>query len=622
LKFLLSNTEIPSDKFKDMPFDLSVKKIGSYSVLAENQNWILEENSIAGITDGYLKDLNLDSSESKDHTLNAFRNICEHWPLSENITGSFSSLVIDKNTDELVLCNDLIGIYPLYYLKNEDSFYVSNSIILLGILSGCEFDEAGIVQRCLGPEFSNFGSRTILKNCKRMLPGEWIKFNNKGIKLLTKYDNSLYQNISKPDQKNDLHKDYWNALKNEIKHCVNNSPEVNIALSGGMDSRIVLGAIPDNKRISSFTFGGRENYETKIAARLAKIKKANFQNYSQPELYFPPVDVLKKYTLETESLYLCSWLEILENVSKKENEPLLIGDLTTAITGRTIKKFSTREFKQKNFFKYFLLNRDYEFEKSDKQSLAIWKKSISEKFKRRYSKAGLAQLKIKLNREELLDCLDSDLNELFNRIDAHNIPFIELVDELFTWYTHTRIPMGKQVLLTNSKFRSYCPSMSLQMLRLSSNLHPNTRLNLRFIKKLFKEEKELKKLNSVPTSQVPLIPQYFPDVLRFPIWALRNKIDQFLIDRMMKRKDITRRYRLFKSINWALVYQNPDMEKNLKAYFKNNHLGTGFFDRIFKLAVQRKKLEQWPFANMEIINASGLNVEIDLIKASRKRNAV
>ena len=90
----------------------------------------------------------------------------------------------------------------------------------------------------------------------------------------------------------------------------------------------------------------------------------------------------------------------------------------------------------------------------------------------------------------------------------------------------------------------------------------------------------------------------------------------------MKRKDITRRYRLFKSINWALVYQNPDMEKNLKAYFKNNHLGTGFFDRIFKLAVQRKKLEQWPFANMEIINASGLNVEIDLIKASRKRNAV
>src|SRR5690606_23330254 len=103
-----------------------------------------------------------------------YHEIIKGRPLPKSITGTFSTYLVDRNTSEVVLCTDLIGLYPLYYLIEEGSLFISNSIILLGIVSGCELDGAGIVQRGIGPEFSNFGSRTILKNCKRLLPGEWI----------------------------------------------------------------------------------------------------------------------------------------------------------------------------------------------------------------------------------------------------------------------------------------------------------------------------------------------------------------------------------------------------------------------------------------------------------------
>ncbi|UJH92501.1 hypothetical protein LZ575_08445 [Antarcticibacterium sp. 1MA-6-2] len=59
----------------------------------------------------------------------------------------------------------------------------------MGAVTGCEFDEAGIVQRSLGPEYSTLGSRTILKGCKRLLPGEYLRYSFKGERLQQKFDN-------------------------------------------------------------------------------------------------------------------------------------------------------------------------------------------------------------------------------------------------------------------------------------------------------------------------------------------------------------------------------------------------------------------------------------------------
>ena len=86
---------------------------------------------------------------------------------------------------------------------------------------------------------------------------------------------------------------------------------------------------------------------------------------------------------------------------------------------------------------------------------------------------------------------------------------------------------------------------------------------------------------------------------------------------MVKRKNPFGKYRLFKSLNWAEVYQNPEMEKHLDSYFENNFLGDGLKQEIINQARGRKMLRQWPFANIDLITISALNLEIEQLKKEK-----
>lgn len=617
MKFILSTKEII--KSESLPFEGKVYNFNSLHIRLENEDQLQKAGGNVLLNDGFLRDLQKPVSDFKGQLEGVIEGIKQEWPLKENITGSFSALLINEESEVITICTDHIGLYPLYYLSNKDHFIITNSVILAGIYSGAEFDTAGIVQRTLGPEYSNIGSRTILKDCKRLLPGECRRFSFKGELLSVDFDNTLFQNISEPSKNLPSTKDYWKAYKKEVNYCLNQFENVNMALSGGIDSRITLGAIPEDKNLTCYTFGNSDNYESKIASRLASLKAADFISCYDPDLYFPSPDLLKKYTYETEGVELCSWLEITETVENKTKEPLLLGELCEGLPARKISKYSTKEFKKQNFIKHYIRNKEYSFTPATKEDFNAWKEEVYSRFKIYYHQKNLSKFDIPCDQAELTEALKNDLEEIFTRIEAHNLPFVELYDELFSWYTYTRMRLSKQILTANAKFDACSPAMSLQMLRKTSNIHPNQRLNYRFIKKLFKENKDLRKLYRVPTNQAPLIPQNFPDIIKFGMWGFRSMMDQFFIKRLMKSRDINKRYRWFQSLNWAKVYQVPQMENNLQGYFKRNHLGETYFKDLLDQAVQRKKMIQWPFANWNIINAASLNCEIDLIRSGRKR---
>lgn len=623
MNFLITTQELSEKIVEDLPYKMEFMFLEPYNILFENDQLIDENENILGLTSGYVRDHNIDITDASLQKLSALEQIEENWPATKKISGSFSSAIINKNDLSISICTDLIGLYPLYHLIKDQKLYISNSLILLGIISGNELDEAGIAQRCLPPEYANLGSRTILKNCKSLLPAEHRKFQFPELKAQIRFDSSLYSDISEPKQDHQLHQKYWRDFKKEVAYCLSETSETNIALSGGVDSRIVLGAIPKDKNLRCLSFGSSENYEVKIASKLAKIRQAHFENFYAPELYFPPGELMKKYTLKTEGVKIPSWFELVENVSTKDTTqraPLLLGELCEALPGRKIKRYNSKKFRQENFLKYYIKNEDFQFTKATSENFEAWKEQILHQYILWYKEQTLAQLKISKNREELIEILKSDLGEIFQRIEDHNLPYAELYDELFSWYTYTRMRLSRQLLICGTKFQAYSPAMSLKVLRNTSNIHPNLRLNYRFAKKLFNEFPELHELGTIPTGQAPLLPFNSPDFIKFPVWGLRSRVDSFLIKRLMKKKDPEMRYRLFRSINWMKVYQNPDMEKNLKDYFHNNHLGENFFEQIFKTCVHRKNLELWPFANIDIISVSALNMEIDLIKRNQLRH--
>ncbi|MCM8569234.1 hypothetical protein NE848_07580 [Gramella jeungdoensis] len=611
MKFIFSNKKLDPELAKDFN-NLHSLRQNSFDILINDKNTITETENEFSITNGYLKDFSLQiETEQK---ISAAQHVLKNWPVCDNITGSFSSIIFDKKNSEIVIATDPANIYPLYYLKEGEDFFISNSLILLGRYSNTEFDKAGIFQRAVGPSFMNIGSRTILKNCKSLLPGEWVRFDSKGKLLLKKFDNSLYQNIGSAELKENQIKTYWSHYKKEVELCTAGSKDVSIALSGGIDSRIALGAIPEGKRISAYTYGESSNYESKIAKKLAATRHASHSVFFDPGQYFPEKETLVTYTKDTESVKLNSWLEILKNVQPSSKHPILLGELCEGLPARNITKFNSTEFRKKNFIKYYIRKERIPLTPSNPSSFENWKKTKKDFILSWHVDFWFEKLDLIDQKKEIIRATLFNTEEIFDRIEEHNLPYTELYDELFSWYTFTRMELSRQVNICNEKFYAYSPGMSIQMLKRTSNIHPNLRLYYRFANKLLKETPELKKFKNIPTSQIPIIPQTWSNIFKIPVWGLRSKIDDWLIKRMMKSKDIQKRYRLFKSINWAKVYQQKDMLDNLKAYYEYNNLSKAYFETFFNLAKKRKTLKSWPFANMDIISGATLNTELGLIK--------
>ncbi len=619
MKYLITTKRINS---KDLPFNkekiLFIKK-GSFYIYYTGKDITLFQDFIA-FTEGYLFDMNVKIDSKEKQKISAYKSILMEWPVPDHISGSFSTSIINSNS--ITICNDCIGIYPLYYYIKNKELIISTDIYWMAFAkSDAEIDEVGLLQKTLGSENATIGSRTILKNVKRVLPGENINFSlNTSIEVQKKYDNTLF----KIDDNYTLNKasleKYWDNYTKEINYLLNNDQEDFIALSGGMDSRILLGAIPSKIKLSCLTYGEQNNYEVSIARRLAKTKKYSFNSYYDPDLYFPPLKTFNKYIRESESLRIASWLEILENIDNHSNSYLLLGDMCEVLPARNIKKYASKNKRIANFFSHFILKQLPKFTKSDSENFEHWKNKILNSELKRLTSEKILNLSLSIDYDKLIREMKKDYEEIFFRIESHNLPYSELYSELFSWYTHARVPMGQQVLTCNQKFKAVCPPMSTGILRLSSGIHPKYRMNYRFMNKLFKNTIELKELNSIPTNQSPFVNRNFSDLLIFLVWGLRSVIDQYLVKRLMKHKKSNMRYSFLKSINWVQIYNRKNVVDNTKDYFfiKNKQIYTEE-KKAMNILEERINLERWPHANFDILGIASINSQLSLIKSIIKK---
>lgn len=573
-----------------------------------------ETDGFISYTLGYMRDYRLGTNvTSNEHNISVTAEIIKNkWPLNENFTGSFSTFSWDKVNKLISIANDPIGIYPLYYYQGEDIQIISSHLILTASISMEEIDYTGVSERLMYPEFCNFGTRTIVKNVKSLLPGELVVFDQKNMEIKNKfYDNSFYSNVTKP-KKNIAAKESWELIKKEFAYCFLQNKQIGLAMSGGFDSRLILGAIDDSKEIYGMTYGDKEDYETKISKRCLETRNANFQSYSIYKEQFPKKEIFEKYILKTEATGIMPWLSILENsLGLKKDSIYLLGDLCDGLTGKSITIFKGRKTKIKNFFKYMIFNRELPFTPLTVDLFAKWKKNVTEKFINQFNK--LEETNFPISKNKIISEIKKDLDVMFERINKHNIPYVELLDEIFIWYTHGRIPMSKQLLQAKIKFLPLAPIMSMQLYRNSSNIHPDIRMDFTLLEKIF-DEKEFDKLNSIPTAQVPFVPSRTNILVKFLVWGLRSTIDQLLIK--LYRKNISTRQRVLKSLNWEKAYQDKDAIKNTNTWFEVDYINK----KMFTLNTVKSRADgtSWPLTTMDIASISTLNIEIDLIKKLQK----
>lgn len=588
---------------------INVFSVGQIFIEDIGAEALVSDQEYVGFVNGYLRNKNLEYSSILDQNRSCLGMLGEMWPLPLHVAQSFSAIKITR--DKVILANDVVGFYPLYFSVVDNELIVSSHLIPFSRLRAVDVDEVGVLQRQVGPSFANYGRRTILKECKRLLPGELLEFELHPVHFGgSRFDNSLYQNIGSPDMKilGQTAVNLWGVISEEYKSALSPWDRTYIALSGGLDSRLALGAIPLGKGVTSLTYGSEKLYEAKIARRLSDVVNAKHHCFQDHSLYFPQTELMFRYASSTESVSVASWFEILENIDPDVCAPILFGDMCEAIPARKIGSMTSREFRIREFLSKDVLSNEYVFTKSTQQNFVSWKEDFRAKYLRNIGLlSNEAALAVHLQEE-----INSDLDLTFERIGQHHLPYQELYDELLDWHVHARIFMSKQMLICQEKFSPFNPMMSRNVLGEVSNIHPNLRLSYRLMDKLLRSVGDLKKFNHIPSAQSAFIPQSSPLFLKLLVWGARSKVDQLLIRRMMRSKDPSMRYRVVDFLNWPQIYQNIDGHRHIEEWFVSDHLNNS--PSVVEAFDRRKRLDNWPLENVDIISMGGLNVELQLIK--------
>jgi len=187
------------------------------------------------------------------------------------LNGLFSGLLIDQRQKKAFLFNDRYGMERVYWHETAGAFYfASEAKALLRILPELrEFDPQGIT------EFLALGCTLDWKSMFRgiqMLPGgsSWA-FENGGSRREAYFSPTQWE--SQPMiSAEEFEARYLEIFQRIMPHYFASDARVGLALTGGLDTRMIMAAKPETKlKPVSYTFTGPTGatLDDKIAARVA-----------------------------------------------------------------------------------------------------------------------------------------------------------------------------------------------------------------------------------------------------------------------------------------------------------------------------------------------------------------
>lgn len=574
----------------------------------QNKTFMNADENLLGVIDGWGLDT---KSNNNQKIKNFYRNLNNCWPiLDESMSGCFSGLLFDKSRKILRIFSDISGIFPLYYSQQKNYWLGGTNLINLAHVLKEDFDLLGVLQRLTPPDYVNFGSRTVVKNIRKLLPGELIQINSNFL-VENIYDNTLFSRINR-DSIRDSAWALWETIKSDINSCVEQFKFINVGMSGGWDSRIIAGALQfSNVKKSYITYGESENeYEVEIAKKCAIITHANFQYCDIYENYFPSRDLFERNMKKTEGVFVTPWISVNESIPSNNFQPILLGDMFEVIVGRNIKSLTSRKSRKERLLD-FSKKRTSQVE-ANFDDFEKWKeKKIESIVNQQLNQLTYINQDVKSDYsiKYLRDELSNDLESTFSRINQHNLPYKILQDELLGWYTHG-ISMGRQFLTLKENFSPLAITMGFRVLRESSFIDPFQRVNGNLLHEI-QAHPDFSKLSQLPSAAIPIIPSNSPLFIKDIIWGARSIIDQKLINRAIKSKNKKGRMRLFKSINYVNLYNHPEAESRVKGWFMNySYIENNNF---VKLVVDRANLDEWPLVNFDIVGPASTMILLDLI---------
>jgi asparagine synthase (glutamine-hydrolysing) len=188
----------------------------------------------------------------------------EEWgeAVFSKLNGMFACAVWDESARRLLLARDRVGIKPLYYYFRDGLFLFGSELQSLQAHSSFEavldLDSLG---RYL--EFSYMPApRSIYRNTYKLLPGEYLVFENGSIRTHRYWDLADTQPQSETDLSySEAAAQFESLLLDSVKKRLVSDVPLGVFLSGGYDSSLVVAIMKavGTPRIDTFTVGFKED---------------------------------------------------------------------------------------------------------------------------------------------------------------------------------------------------------------------------------------------------------------------------------------------------------------------------------------------------------------------------
>ena len=211
----------------------------------------------------------------------------------KELNGAYTIVVIDQHTDTVHLVTDRCGMFQCFHYKSNPAslFFSSNSDVLakacgismnLDMTSLSEFVMSG---RASFPY-------TYYAAIRSLQPGTIFTYRLNEQDGISSLSSRYFEFAFEPEDASNLDgiaEELGSAIESSVrKRSLPMFGKCAIALSGGLDSRTVLGAIKDRSNIVAVSFFDEENYEFRIAQRIARAAgidiiplKRDFDHYGK-----------------------------------------------------------------------------------------------------------------------------------------------------------------------------------------------------------------------------------------------------------------------------------------------------------------------------------------------------
>ena len=209
----------------------------------------------------------------------------KNWLLK--VDGDFIIYAYNKKTKSLNVLNDLLGRLPVYYKKINDQLIISRYIkFITSFENQTVFDKTGLGEYLIFGYL--LGERTLFKDIKQLRPSSFItytnsKFTNESVYTFN-FENRQNSNKTSKEMVNDLHDLFSNACVNRVSNGKQNL----LALTGGMDSRIIAACLAKNNIVFKTTTmifkNEAEKEEATIAKEISQLLNADWN----PSYIYPP----------------------------------------------------------------------------------------------------------------------------------------------------------------------------------------------------------------------------------------------------------------------------------------------------------------------------------------------